>query len=160
VLVIKENTDIFRFVDENGIEAIAHGVNTKGIMGGFAGMISIKYRNQCDGYLEVCKENKASNPMIKCGSVVEAIGEPTIYHCVTQNNPGADADIYYILESLDEAVRLCKVNGYKALAIPAIGCGIGGLSLRAVVHTLGAHFSAEEFPIYLCLQTDAPKLEV
>ena len=75
MLVIKENTDIFRFVDENNIEAIAHGVNTKGVMGGFAGLISIKYRNQCDGYLEVCKENKASNPMIKCGSVVEAIGD-------------------------------------------------------------------------------------
>lgn len=155
MLIIKSEMDIFAFIKEGLSNAIAHGVNTLGVMGGFAGVIASKYPEQCAGYLELCEINKTHpNTILDGGMAIEAVKQnnPTIYHLVTQINPGADARIEFILESLDSAIEMAKKRGLDSIAIPAIGTGIGGLDYDETVKALKAHLKDDDFPIYLCVR--------
>jgi len=155
MLIIKSEMDIFAFIKEGLSNAIAHGVNTLGVMGGFAGVIASKYPEQCAGYLELCEINKTHpKTILDGGMAIEAVKQnnPTIYHLVTQINPGADARIEFILESLDSAIEMAKKRGLDSIAIPAIGTGIGGLDYDETVKALKAHLKDNDFPIYLCVR--------
>jgi len=155
MLVIKSEIDIFAFIKEGLSSAIAHGVNTIGVMGGFAGVIASKYPEQCAGYLELCEINKTHpHTIIDGGMALEAVKEnnPTIYHLVTQINPGADARIEFITEALDWAIEMAKKRGLDSIAIPAIGTGIGGLDYEETVLILREHLKDDKFPIYLCVR--------
>ena len=155
MLIIKQEMDIFAFIKEGLSQAIGHGVNTQGVMGGFAGIIAEKYPQQCEGYLELCEINKTHHQVVLDGGMaLEAVRNdcPTIYHLVTQINPGADARIEYIKESLAEAIKMAKARGLTSIAIPAIGTGIGGLDFEETISELTETFKDEEFPIYLCIR--------
>lgn len=155
MLHIKTNTDIFDFINEGNSEAIAHGVNTLGVMGGFAGIIARDFSEQCDGYQELCEINKTHHlTILDGGMAIEAVkaNNPVIYHLVTQINPGADARIEFIKESLTSAIEMAKKRGHTSIAIPAIGTGIGGLDYDETVAELTEHFKEEDFSIYLCVR--------
>lgn len=154
MLITKHNTDIFTFVEEGFSQAIGHGVNTQGVMGGFAGIIAKKYTQQCEGYLGLCRTSKLSQDVINRGLAIEAVRDncPTIYHLVTQINPGADARIEYIKKSLTSAIKMAKERGLTSIAIPAIGTGIGGLDFEETITELTETFKDEDFLIYLCIR--------
>lgn len=125
----------------NGLTMIAHGVNLRGYFGaGIAGQIAdrlpwarLDYRRWLAGPTEpkLGDIRLSVNPLAKSfttsGTVVGSHFQnfPHVAHLATQLNPGADARI--------DAVRsaLLKLRGEAVpeavIAIPQIGCGIGGL---------------------------------
>lgn len=150
-----KNSDIFDLINSGESSAIAHGVNTLGVMGGFAGLIAKQYPEQCAGYIELCEINKTHHQVvIDGGMAIEAVRDnhPTIYHLVTQINPGADARIDFIKQSLTEAIKMAKTRGLSSIAIPAIGTGIGGLDFDETVADLSKFLLTEEFSIILCVR--------
>lgn len=114
---------------------IGHGVNTRGLMGGgIARKISQKYPWIMENYIHTCANDSPEKLLgtpqfaFQQAPVKEGIDE-MIVNLFTQKNPGADANLVYILASLNRAmIYLPKNFGIHQLSIPMIGAGIGGLN--------------------------------
>ena len=113
----------------NDIDALAHGVNVKGVMGGVAGMFANKYPEMHDYYKETCKDGR-----FKAGQILpwKEEGKPAVYNLATQENPGADAKYDLVHKTVKRMLNHAETYGINNIGIPEIGCGIGGLGLRRV----------------------------
>jgi len=146
----EQNGDIFK---SEGLDAIAHGVNCKGPMGGFAGLVKSKYPEMSNHYRELCNRR-----LLKPGNIFHwhEEGSPNIYNLATQENPGPDAKYEYIDASMKTMLSHAEAHGVRTIGIPQIGCGIGGLEwpktrelIRSISEKSPVHvvaFSYEEHP--------------
>ncbi len=110
---------------------ICHGVNCQRVMGsGVAKALFTKWPQVRFDYMERSKES-----MYLGGTqIVEVEQDLYVINCFTQEFFGNDgkkyADIHAIESCLYYAVLFAKDRKYKDLYIPAIGCGLAGLSLE------------------------------
>jgi O-acetyl-ADP-ribose deacetylase (regulator of RNase III) len=133
------------------LDALAHGVNVVGVMGGIAGMFANKYPDMKNHYQEICKQGKL-NP----GQILpwKEEGKPAVYNLATQKNPGADAQYDLVDKTVKQMLKHAESNGIKTIGIPQIGCGIGGLGWRRVRRIIKTH--AEKSPVNLIAYTYEP----
>lgn len=113
--------------------AIAHGCNTQGLMGaGVARLVRDKYPEAYDAYKWAC-----DNRLFHVGSAqavwvdpmfVVGGGDRLVYNLGTQRLPGANATEWGVFLSFANMAEDAKARGIEAVAIPRIGCGIGGLT--------------------------------
>lgn len=104
--------------------AIGQGVNCKGVMGaGIAAKFRSEYPENYLKYRQMCSYNA-----LRPGKalLVEEKGK-LIVNMATQDFPGADATLARVYESAQFAAHNLSEKGIDLLAIPLIGCGIGGL---------------------------------
>lgn len=115
--------------------AIGHGVNCQGLMGaGVAKVFKDKYPKNYQAYYDVC-DLKFLRP-----------GETFIYHesdtyifnMATQDQPGPDAQYRWVLKAATDAMERADKMQLDRIAIPLIGCGIGGLQWEPVEKILFA----------------------
>lgn len=110
--------------------AIGHGVNTQGVMG--AG-IAKEFRRRWPGLYEDYKQACADGYLLPGGSLLYSYPPyQFIFNLATQRYPGADARLEWISEALTAAVDYLELWRVSELAIPRIGCGIGGLNWEDV----------------------------
>ena len=115
-------------------EAIVNTVNTVGVMGkGLALQFKKKFPENYKAYVKACQEGKVSLGKMfiyphqnLLGNLRYIINFPTKGHW--KGNSNID-DIRSGLESLRNDL---KHLGIKSIAIPPLGCGLGGLSWRDV----------------------------
>lgn len=120
---------------------IGHGVNTHGLMGaGIAREFRTRFPKNYALYKKFC-DNKSLVP-----GKVFAFSENgmTIFNMATQDNPGQFARYEWVESAADHAVRVAHAiaDGPTKIAVPAIGCGIGGLDwnrVGAILETTEAH---------------------
>lgn len=112
-------------------EAIGHGVNCRGVMGaGIALPIKNLYPNEMfDTYKAICDEGRLRPGMVWPYS---APGLPRLYNLASQDDLGADARLDALWSSVSLALVDCWRNGIPRLALPQVGCGIGGLEWSTV----------------------------
>ena len=130
-----ENGDLFAVE----CDALAHGVNTKGVMGGIAGAFNQKYPESSDFYQAMCKVDG-----LRPGeNYNDYENGKFILHVVSQDQPGADASEERLLLGLVGAVRDLIVDTQAenreekiVVAMPLIGCGIGGLNFMDFFNVL------------------------
>ncbi|MGE0342585.1 MAG: macro domain-containing protein [Porticoccaceae bacterium] len=113
---------------------IAHGCNTVGAMAaGIAGQIAAKYPNVRSAYGEACSTH---NFYLGCAQPVQAfegtrrVGDAParlVYNLATQLIPGPDARVNAITLAFANMAAHALNNDIDRVAIPRIGCGIGGL---------------------------------
>lgn len=129
-MVIYKTGDLFNYWTGGG-SVIAHGVNSQGYMGaGVARTMRAKFPQMFKHYKGLCRTG-----MLKPGNYFpwyEPAGlaidkDYTIFNLVTQEHPGPNAKLEYIETSLLNVLNHCQYVGIKKLALPRIGCGIGGL---------------------------------
>lgn len=103
---------------------LGHGVNVVGVMGaGIAVSFRERYPEMYEDYQEACRENR-----IQPGSVFPySEGGDRIYNIASQDKPGAHARLEWLRSGLDAALAVVAEYGGEGIAIPRIGCGIGGL---------------------------------
>lgn len=137
--------------------ALAHGVNCCGVMGaGIAKSFRTFYPVNYGVYRAQCMV-KGLRP----GGVLivpeddqdwDDGGERLIVNLATQNMPGPDARYEWLKSSVQFAVDQLLSLGVHSLALPQIGCGIGGLEWPRVKNFLlseeegvqpGNHFEFE-----------------
>jgi O-acetyl-ADP-ribose deacetylase (regulator of RNase III) len=123
---------------EQGLPALAHGVNCRGGMGGIAGVFAAKWPRMRDEYQAVC-----SIGALQPGDVLPwtAPDGTLVYNCATQLEPGADARLDAIQDSLAAAVHDAEARGIDQIGMPRIGAGIGGLQwpeVQEAVEQVGA----------------------
>lgn len=122
---------------ERGFAAIGHGVNTCGIMGGgIAAAIAHKWPGIVAPYEKACLDGT-----LALGNFQLYVPDngPLIFNLATQWLPGADARLPALAMAVSKAAVFCLDNDIPHLALPRIGCGIGGLhwsNVRSVLHAI------------------------
>lgn len=109
--------------------AIAHGVNTAGVMGaGIAVQFARRHPAIKDAYALAC-QNDALNPGdVFAWKVAGANSKhDVIYNLASQDIPGPHARRDWLEASLDHAVSHAETAGIDRIALPRSGRGIGGL---------------------------------
>jgi O-acetyl-ADP-ribose deacetylase (regulator of RNase III) len=121
---------------------IGHGCNSVGVMGrGAALEFKQRYPHVYWEYRKAC-----FNGSLKPGSVhVSSEQNKILYNFITQPYPGPYAKIEYIKNSMTQAVLTYEL---KEIAIPKIGCGLGGLNWKDVETMLNTEFPSVIFHIY------------
>lgn len=130
-------------------EALGHGCNCEGVMGGLAGRVAERWPALAAEYRAKCDDGTFT-----LGSVFPWLDEKTgvwIYNLATQQRPGADARLVAIADSVRAAVEHARANGVRTLYLPwKMGAGIGGLDwddVRATLETVDAEADAVELVV-------------
>lgn len=122
------------FDAENGV-ALAHGCNCRGVMGaGIALQFKARYPEMFEQYKLKC-QHKTFSPG---DAFVWKVENRYILNLATQDHPGPYARLEWIDHSLRSAIKTFG-ESVPIIAMPKIGCGIGGLNwedVEAVLKTL------------------------
>ena len=107
-------------------KCIGHGVNCKGVMGaGIAKAFREKYPENYNAYRRVCQSGALGGGEVFVWPFND--DNRVIFNMASQVEPGANASYAWLFQSAWESARICSDLKYDRLAIPLIGCGIGGL---------------------------------
>jgi O-acetyl-ADP-ribose deacetylase (regulator of RNase III) len=115
-------------------EAIGHGCNCRGVMGGLAGLVEKRWPAMAAEYRARCNDSTFT-----LGGVFPWLDEQTgvwIYNLATQQEPGADARLDAIADSVRAAISHARANAVSTIYLPRMGAGIGGLKWDDVRDTL------------------------
>lgn len=118
--MIKRRGDVFT----TDAKAVGHGVNTVGVMGaGIAKTVRERFPDNYAKYRAACGFNA-----LELGSCLMVKEHGTIIvNMATQGNPGPNATYDAVSKASIFAAERLMSRGIDTLAIPMIGCGIGGL---------------------------------
>lgn len=110
----------------NGERVIAHGCNCLGLMGaGVARIIAERFP------IALVKNKRAVEAGVfvlgYAQFVIDDEHDQCIYNLATQKMPGANASRTGVKLAFMNMFEHAKANGIGRVAIPQIGCGIGGL---------------------------------
>lgn len=112
--------DIFK----SGCEALVNPVNIVGVMGaGLALAFKKKFPNNFNAYKQKCMDGFEVNTIfttVEDGKFI--VNFPTKLHWKDQSQIG------WIKTNLVNLREWCITNKIKSVAIPKLGCGLGGLS--------------------------------
>ena len=116
--------DIFN----SGCEALVNPVNTVGVMGeGLALAFKKKYPNNFNAYKQKCMDGFDVNTIFTTVEDGKFIANfPTKLHWKDPSQIG------WIKTNLVNLREWCITNKIKSVAIPKLGCGLGGLSWSIV----------------------------
>ena len=122
--------DIF---EVESVHSYAHGCNCAGAMGrGIATQFKQRYPAMYKEYYRLCKEGK-----FRPGDVYDYdYGNGHIYNLGTQETWQTKAKLEYIANSLEKMLTLAEKDQVSAIALPAIGAGLGGLKWEDVKVTV------------------------
>lgn len=110
--------------------AIGHGVNLKGKMGaGIAVLFKNRFPKMYESYVYAC-DTFALLPGIV---LIYDAESPIVYNIASQDLPGANARMEWLEAGLRSTLQDAQTRGLDRVALPLIGCGIGGLDEAEVV---------------------------
>jgi O-acetyl-ADP-ribose deacetylase (regulator of RNase III) len=120
---------------EADAEALVNAVNTVGVMGkGIALMFKEVFPDNFRAYAAACKAGR-----VKVGSVfvtelpASLTGEPRwILNLPTKKHWRSASQIEWVKEGLRDLRRVIQEKGIRSVAVPALGCGLGGLAWNDV----------------------------
>lgn len=110
-------------------EAIINTVNCVGVMGkGLALEFKKQYFGNYIAYKRACDAGQ-----VKIGKMfvykTESFFDPKyIINFPTKDHWKNPSKMEYIREGLDDLIEVIKTNNIKSIAIPPLGCGLGGLN--------------------------------
>lgn len=137
------------FENKHGAECLGHGTNCMGVMGaGIAPHFKSRWPKMFEEYATYCKNHGAE---LAGHCTFHNPEGPRIVNLYTQVNTGPDAKIEHVKAAFTEAVAKMDKLGLRYLAIPAIGCGIGGLDFVTVAKVAVEVFGPWEGRVYLYL---------
>jgi O-acetyl-ADP-ribose deacetylase (regulator of RNase III) len=137
-------------ITEQEVDAIVNAANSELILGtGVAGVIREKggptIQQECDqhGPIEVGGAAVTGAGNLRAQYVVHAAGMA----------PGGSADEESVRESLRASLALAAERGFRTIAIPALGTGVGGFALQRC-----AEVSLEEARLHLAGETSLEEI--
>lgn len=112
------------FVNKMHAAAFAHGCNCVGVMGaGIAKMFRLRWPGMYANYRAECWR-KSFRP----GDSLPYLEKEQWIFCLgTQYQVGPDARLAWVERAASEMLKQADYLGIRSIAMPAVGCGIGGL---------------------------------
>lgn len=129
--MIEKNGNLF----DTTAKHIGHGVNVYGLMGaGIAKEFKRRYPKNFDRYHAACMKG-ALTP----GSIIVTYEDDVYVHNIaSQDRPGRHAQYNWLADGLMRSASFAeKFDDKPVIAIPEIGCGIGGLDWSAAETIIG-----------------------
>lgn len=122
--------DVFTVAATLPTPAVAHGVNTKGIMGaGVAKTVKQYWPDMFTEYRSQCVEGL----LVPGGlHVWNTSTGGVVFNVASQDDPGPNARLEWIATGITALNSYACQTGLKSVAMVRIGCGIGGLSWENV----------------------------
>lgn len=129
------------------VDVIVNAANGIGVMGaGVAGAIS---RTAGQSFREAVRAYGKENGPFEAGSVysiddsglLKKTGIKKVYHAVTMKFPGTESTIESVTQSIRECCRKAISEGYKSIAFPGLGTGIGTLGKKQVAYKMVRYLS-------------------
>lgn len=130
------------------VDAYAHGCNCQGKMG--AG-IAIEFRKR---WPSMYKEYAALCGMghLRPGNVFEWSNvEPRIFNLMTQPDTKHSATVEAIKESMEEMIRQARAKKIRSIAMPVVGCGLGGLDWETQVKPVIESLDTRDIDLYIAV---------
>jgi Predicted phosphatase homologous to the C-terminal domain of histone macroH2A1 len=125
-ITIISNGDIFK----SQCEALVNPVNTKGVMGkGLALAFKNKYPAHFENYQRACQSGEMTTEKVLA---YQEINGPMIICLATKADWRDSSKIEYVSAGLDDLANQIKALGIRSVAIPKLGCGLGGLDWNKV----------------------------
>lgn len=122
-------------------DAIGHGTNTHGLMGaGIAVLFRKKFPDMHERYKALCKifgDDLGGSTFLYFADNIGGPNFSYVANIFSQKAPGANAEVELLLDGIKDAyAALWGEQEIDAphLAIPLIGCGIGGLDWEVDVY--------------------------
>jgi O-acetyl-ADP-ribose deacetylase (regulator of RNase III) len=138
------------FSNAYSAQALAHGCNCAGAMG--AG-IAVGFRERYPAmYEEYRRRCKASPREFNPGDVFlwKDATQPWVFNLATQEHYWRSRATYEVVEqALTAMCELADAEGVRAIAMPGIGVGYGGLSWRHVREIVERVFAGWEGALYV-----------
>ena len=104
-------------------DGFCHGCNTEGLVGGLAADVFGKLPDMLEVYKMACLQKTFEG-----GDIFPCNFETFwVYNLFTQEEPGANAKLDFIRDSLVRMRDHMVEHGVKSMNVPKLGCGIGGL---------------------------------
>jgi len=119
---------------ESSAEALVNTVNTVGVMGkGIALQFKNTFPVNFKKYRDACKKGELETGkllVVKDNNLLT--GEKTIINFPTKRDWKNPSKNEYIASGLIALLNYLKANPMKSIAIPALGCGNGGLDWQVI----------------------------
>jgi len=135
MIVVERRGDMFT----TDLECITNPVNSVGIMGaGLALAFKRRYPKQCDAFNEESRlfarnsfiDKELIRPMLYQRTIWG--GDKTILMFPTKIVPSRKSELSWVVRSADIAAELLTIGGVGGVAMPKVGCGLGGLDWAVV----------------------------
>lgn len=140
-------------------EALVNTVNTEGVMGkGIALQFKQAFPGMFKGYQEACKNDAVRLGKVHVFDLGGLAGGPRwIINFPTKGHWKSKSKLENIQSGLDDLVRQVNELHIKSIAIPPLGCGLGGLRWEEVQPAIEKAFSAlPEVEVLLYPPSGAP----
>lgn len=115
--------------------ALGHGVNVDGLMGaGIAAQFAARFPAMLEAYRAQCRSGA-----LRPGGMfawVDLDSGRWVYNLASQDRPGRRARLGWVESSARAALAHADTHGVPVVALPQIGCGIGGLIWEDVAGVL------------------------
>jgi O-acetyl-ADP-ribose deacetylase (regulator of RNase III) len=126
----------------SGADALVNPVNTVGVMGaGLAAQFKRAYPAMFDEYRRTCASGKLSPGTMHVWATGRREGPRFVVNFPTKPHWRNDSKIEDIAVGLDALVSVAVEHGFMSLAVPALGCGLGGLPWEEVRPLIEAKLS-------------------
>jgi len=118
---------------ESGAEALINTVNCVGVMGGgIAYQFKMRYPLMYQDYRAKCELK-----LLKPGGVymyaLDDYNPHLILNVATKDNPRNPSEYVWIEEACIGLRVIVEKKGIRSVALPALGCGLGGLDFKKVL---------------------------
>lgn len=125
---------------DDDAEALVNPVDCVGVMGaGLAKQFERRHPGSCALYEIACREGMVEPGRVFCtGGVPE---RKFIVHFPTRRHWPDPSGLAWIDDGLYDLIRLVDNSGIRSIALPMLGCGLGGLPWPDVLSLIKWHFS-------------------
>lgn len=118
---------------EAQVEALVNTVNTQGIMGkGVALQFKNAFPDMFKAYKAACKDGEIQIGRVHIYEIKKLIGPRFIINFPTKKNWRESSKIEYIQSGLKSLVEEVRKRQIRSIALPPLGCGMGGLLWKDV----------------------------
>jgi O-acetyl-ADP-ribose deacetylase (regulator of RNase III) len=136
---------------DSSAEALVNTVNTVGVMGkGIALQFKQAFPHNFNVYKQACVNGQLTTGKILAVKDSELLlGERLIINFPTKQHWKTPSRYEYVESGLIALVAYLKINPVKSLAMPALGCGNGGLEWQKVKLLIEQHLAGLDMAIWI-----------
>lgn len=118
---------------EAPVDAVVNAVNTVGVMGkGIALMFKERFPENYKAYAAACKVGEVVVGRMFVTAGVELTGPRWIINFPTKQDWRRPSRLEWVVAGLEDLKEVIREKGIRSIALPALGCGNGGLDWRVV----------------------------
>lgn len=124
-IVYKNAKDLFSLE----AEALVNPVNCVGVMGrGLAKDFKVRFPENFVAYKQACSEGLIKIGIVHCFRQNSPLRPTYIFNFPTKRHWRENSELHFIDAGLENLASQVKELSISSIAIPALGCGLGGLS--------------------------------